>query len=104
MSKLSRWLRRDREYLHGAPETLWRTLIAQHARNHTFVDVGRMWKVDGTYAFHALASGATGVTGIDVDPATPAFDAMNATVANQVRFVRGDLNDPEIPSRLSAAT
>jgi SAM-dependent methyltransferase len=95
---LGRLVRRWREpdLLGGRPEELWRELIARHAPGRSFVDVGCMWKVDGAYAFHALASGATAVTGIDVAPATPAFAAKNAAVGDRVRFLQGDLNDPRL--------
>jgi SAM-dependent methyltransferase len=83
-------------YLTGRPEDLWRELIATHARGRTFVDVGCMWKVDGDYAFHALASGATSVTGVDISPATEAFRTKNAAAGDRIRFVQGDVNDARL--------
>ena len=95
---IGRFVRRWREpdVLGGRPEDLWRELIARYAPGRRFVDVGCMWKVDGDYAFHALASGASAVTGIDITPATPAFEAKNAAAGGRVRFLRGDLNDPRL--------
>jgi SAM-dependent methyltransferase len=55
-----------------------------------------MWKVNGDYAFHALASGATAVTGIDITAATSEFLEKNAAHGDRVRFLQGDLNDPDI--------
>jgi len=59
-----------------------------------------MWRVDGAYAFHALASGATAVTGIDINPATPKFCERNAAAKDRVRFVQSDINDPALPDRV----
>lgn len=98
MSALGRLLRRRPERRRGRPEDLWRELITAHAPGKTFVDVGCMWRVDGAYAFHALAAGATGVTGIDLEAATPAFHERNAAAGSQVRLLRGDLNDPALPA------
>ena len=59
-----------------------------------------MWRVDGAYAFHALASGAAAVTGIDINPATPTFAERNAALDDRVRFVQSDINDPTLPDRV----
>lgn len=101
---IARWIRRRRYpgLLEGRPEDLWRELIARHVPGRSFVDVGCMWRVDGAYAFHALASGAAAVTGIDVNPATAAFAERNAAVDDRVRFVQSDLNDPALPGRVGA--
>jgi SAM-dependent methyltransferase len=102
MSTLRRWLEAfQRPSLRsGRPEQIWLQLIRRHAASSSFVDVGCMWKVNGAYAFHALASGATRVTGIDLNPATPEFEARNRTEGDRVRFVQADLNDPELPARI----
>jgi len=62
-----------------------------------------MWKVDGAYAFHALAEGAARVTGLDVSLATPMFEACNQASGGRVGFVQGDVNDPALASTLGAA-
>jgi hypothetical protein len=85
---------------HGRPEGRWFELIDRYAPGHTFVDVGCMWRVNGEYAFHALARGATCVVGVDVEPATPAFETRNASVGSRVQFVQGDVNDPALAERL----
>jgi SAM-dependent methyltransferase len=99
---IARWIRRRRYpgLLAGSPEDLWRDLIARHVPGRTFVDVGCMWRVDGAYAFHALASGATAVTGVDINPATAMFGERNAAVEDRVRFVQADINDPTLPDRI----
>jgi hypothetical protein len=91
---VKRALRRLQGRLPGPDR--YREQIALHARGATFVDVGCMWKVNGGYAFHALAQGAAAVTGVDVMPATPEFLAENARHGNRVRFVEGDINDPKL--------
>jgi SAM-dependent methyltransferase len=82
--------------LRGRPAIpeLNRSLIARYAPGRSFADVGCMWKVNGAYAFHALARGASPVIGVDVTPATPEFIAENAAAGDRVRFVHGDINDP----------
>lgn len=99
---IARWIRRRRYpgVLEGRPEKLWRELITRHVPGRTFVDVGCMWRVDGAYAFHALASGASAVTGIDINPATATFIERNAAVDGRVRFVQSDLNAPALPARV----
>jgi 2-polyprenyl-3-methyl-5-hydroxy-6-metoxy-1,4-benzoquinol methylase len=99
---IARWIRRRRYpgLLEGRPEDLWRELISRHVPGRSFADVGCMWRVDGAYSFHALASGAAAVTGIDINPATPTFAERNAAVDDRVRFVQSDLNDPALPGRV----
>jgi SAM-dependent methyltransferase len=104
MRSLRRWLDdlRHPTVRRGRPEDVWLRLIERLAPSRTFVDVGCMWKVNGSYAFHALASGATEVTGVDINPATPEFEARNRAEGDRVRFVQADLNDPELPARLGS--
>ena len=80
-----------------------RALIARHAPGQSLVDVGCMWKVDGAYAFHALAHGAVRVTALDVHAPTPEFLAQNAAAGERVRFVQGDINDPAIADAIGVA-
>ena len=104
MRSFRRWLDdfRHPTVRRGRPEEVWLRLIERLAPSRTFVDVGCMWKVDGAYAFHALAHGATEVTGVDINPATPEFEARNRAERNRVRFVQADLNDPELPARVGS--
>lgn len=104
MGTLRRWLDgfRHPTVRSGRPEEIWLRLIERLVPGRTFVDVGCMWKVDGAYAFHALASGAAEVTGVDINPATPEFEGRNRAEGGRVRFVQADLNDPELPARLGS--
>jgi 2-polyprenyl-3-methyl-5-hydroxy-6-metoxy-1,4-benzoquinol methylase len=100
--KLARLLsgRREPEVERGRPEDRWREIIAQRAPGHSFLDVGCMWNVDGAYAFLAADAGAEPVVGVDVAPATPAFQEHNAERGEPVRFVQGDVNDPNLAARV----
>jgi 2-polyprenyl-3-methyl-5-hydroxy-6-metoxy-1,4-benzoquinol methylase len=92
------WRLRALKYLGRSAANVARppreTLIAQHARGHSFLDVGCMWSVDGALCFAAEDAGATAVTGIDVMGETLAFQAERERRASKVRFVQGDLHDP----------
>ena len=70
-------------------------LVARHAGGRSFADVGCMWSVDGAIAFAAEAAGASTVTGLDVMAESAAYRAEHARRGSQVRYVRGDLHDPE---------
>jgi hypothetical protein len=70
-------------------------LVRAHAPGKSFADVGCMWNVDGALSFLAEESGATAVTGLDVMPATEAFLAEHARRSSSVRFVHGDVHDPD---------
>jgi hypothetical protein len=61
----------------------------------SFVDVGGMWGIDGRVSFLAEEHGASAVTLIDVLQATPAYEAEHTRRGSKVRFVHGDLHDPE---------
>jgi SAM-dependent methyltransferase len=78
------------------PEEEWCELIGRFAPGSSFVDVGCMWGVDGAYLFHAIANGASSAVGLDLMAATPVFRARNAELREPVRFVQGDINDPDI--------
>lgn len=77
----------------GAPPR--EELVARHVRGRTFADIGCMWSVDGAIAFAAEAAGASAVTGVDVMPESDAWRAEHARRESRVRFVRGDLHDPQ---------
>jgi 2-polyprenyl-3-methyl-5-hydroxy-6-metoxy-1,4-benzoquinol methylase len=69
------------------------TLIAEHARGRSFLDVGCMWSVDGALCFAAEDAGAAAVTGIDVMGESDRFRAERERRRSNVRFVQGDLHD-----------
>jgi SAM-dependent methyltransferase len=95
------WFRReDPDVLHGRPEERWLSLIAEHAPGKTFLDVGCMWRVNGEYSFHASSVGASRVVGLDIDPATAEFAQRNEKLGSPVRFVQGDINDPDLTKTL----
>lgn len=70
-------------------------LIARHVEGRSFLDVGCMWSIDGALSFAAEDAGASRVTGIDIMPPTPAYAAEHARRGSSMRFVAGDLHDPE---------
>jgi len=66
-------------------------LVARFAPGRSFLDVGAIWSVHGAIAFAARDAGATRVTALDVMAPTPEFTRRQG----DVRFVQGDLHDPE---------
>ena len=70
------------------------SLIAEHVRGRSFVDVGCMWSVHGALCFAAEDAGAATVTGVDVMGPTERFDAERARRDSAVRFVQGDMHEP----------
>jgi hypothetical protein len=70
-------------------------LIAEHVAGRSFVDVGCMWTIDGALCFAAEDAGAATVTGVDVMAPSERFTAELARRDSKVRFVQGDLHDPE---------
>jgi len=55
-----------------------------------------MWSVDGAIAFHAEECGAGKVTAVDVMAPTEDFEAEHARRGSAVRFVRGDIHEPQL--------
>jgi hypothetical protein len=55
-----------------------------------------MWTIHGALCFAAEDAGATTVTGVDVMAPTPQFSAAIERRGSKVRFVQGDLHDPQI--------
>jgi len=81
------------------PRAAHDALVREHAAGSaSFLDVGCMWRIDGANAFAAEAAGAGRVTGVDVMGPTPAFEERQA--GSKVRFVQGDVNDPELAERI----
>jgi hypothetical protein len=70
-------------------------LIERYVSGRSFADVGCMWGIDGAIAFTAEAGGATKVTGVDVMAPTPTYEATHRQRNSRVRFIQGDLHDPE---------
>ena len=75
-------------------------LIAKHVAGRSFVDVGCMWTIDGALCFAAEDAGAATVTGVDVMAPSERFTAELARRDSKVRFVQGDLHDPETIERI----
>lgn len=71
-------------------------LVRRFAAGRSFADIGAMWNVHGEIAFVAEEGGATRVTAIDVMSPTSAFDAEHVRRASSVRFVQGDLHEPDV--------
>jgi hypothetical protein len=74
-------------------------LVRRFAPGRTFADLGCMWRIDGAIAFLAEESGASEVTGLDTMAPTAPFQERLAR-GSQVRFVRGDLHDPDVAAQV----
>jgi SAM-dependent methyltransferase len=61
----------------------------------SFADIGALWSVHGRTAFMAEEKGASPVTAVDVSAATPEFESERERRGSSVRFVRGDVHDPD---------
>src|SRR5690554_52297 len=64
--------------------------IKEYAPNHSFVDIGCMWGVNGAFAFYAEEVGATKVKGVDVFGPTPEFTNEKSIRNSTVEFILGD--------------
>lgn len=71
-------------------------LIRRHAPGRSFIDVGAMWSVHGRIAFLAEECRATAVTALDLMPASGPFEAEHRRRRSNVRFIQGDLHDPDV--------
>ena len=60
------------------------SLVREHARGRSFLDVGCMWSVDGAICFLAEDSGASSVTGVDLMPASARFEDERSRRASKV--------------------
>lgn len=74
----------------------YREVFGPLVEGRSFADVGAMWSVHGRYSFEAEEEGAKEVTAVDAMEATPEFEAERSRRDSQVRFVRGDVNDPDL--------
>ena len=86
-----------------------RKWIREHVPGRSFADIGGMYQLMGDVAFLAEAAGASAVTLFDVgDPDLIAaghpewgwFEQKKAERDSKVRYVQGDLEDPESVRRL----
>lgn len=71
-------------------------LVRRYAPDRSFADVGAIWQVDGRIAFLAEACGARSVTAIDLMAPTAAYAGEHERRRSRVRFVQGDLHDPDV--------
>jgi SAM-dependent methyltransferase len=78
-------------------------MIREYAPNHSFVDIGCMWGVNGDHAFLAEEAGATSVKAVDVFGPTPEFMAKQQARNSSVEFILGDASHPDIISRIGIA-
>ncbi|HJR25199.1 MAG TPA: class I SAM-dependent methyltransferase [Acidimicrobiales bacterium] len=83
--------------------------VREHAPGRSFADIGGLFKLVGDIAFLAEESGATQVTLFDVGdpdlitaehPEWGWFTQKKADRGSNVRYVQGDLEDPESPRRI----
>ena len=77
-------------------------LVRRYAPGRTFADVGCMYGADGAIAFLAEESGATAVTAMDAMEETRGYRAEHERRGSKVRFLRGDLHDPELLAEAGA--
>ena len=75
-------------------------LLRSEARGRSVVDVGCMWGVDGAYCFAAEDAGAVSVTGVDLMPASSRFTTERGRRGSNVRFVHGDIHDPDVVAEI----
>lgn len=91
--------RRIRLRLRGAPEPRRERFVRESAAHKSFVDVGGLYRIDGKVAFMAEEAGAQRVTLVDVSDPTR-FQARKDEVNSSIRFVQGDIEDPETIDRI----
>jgi hypothetical protein len=75
-------------------------LIRRYARGCSFADIGCLWKMDGACGFLAEEVGATSVTAMDKWPASDRYREEHARRGSSLRYVQGDLHDPETASEV----
>jgi hypothetical protein len=73
-----------------------RRWIAEHAAGRSFADIGGLHRLSGDVAFWAEEAGASPVTLFDAgDPRYTDFPQKREARGSAVRFVQGDLEDPQ---------
>jgi len=75
-------------------------LIGRHVAGRSFADIGCMWTIHGALCFAAEDAGASSVTGVDVMAPSAQFTDESERRDSQVRFVRGDVHEPETVARI----
>jgi hypothetical protein len=100
---LARARRRIGKPPRGANEARRKQWVNEHAPGRSFADVGGLYQLHGERAFQAEAAGATIVSEFDAgDPRFTEFEARKQERGSAVRFVQGDLEEPEAMARLGA--
>jgi hypothetical protein len=106
LSRMQSRVRSRQPHDHEAERLAW---VRQHAPGHSFADIGGLFNYMGDVAFLAEDAGATKVTLFDVgDPDLVAegheewgtFTAKRNERGSSVRYVQGDLEDPQTPGRI----
>lgn len=70
--------------------------IRENAPGRSFADIGGLYQMEGDIAFTAEESGASPVTLFDAgDPDLSPFDQRRRSRGSSVRYLQGDLEDPE---------
>ncbi|MGI9021609.1 MAG: class I SAM-dependent methyltransferase [Solirubrobacterales bacterium] len=72
-----------------------RALVRRLAPGKSWIDVGGMWGIHGAMAFEAEAAGATEVVLFDGMDPSDEFEAEHARRSSAIRYVQGDLHDPD---------
>jgi hypothetical protein len=74
--------------------------VRRHAPGRSFLDVGGMYAIKGEIAFLAEEAGASRVTALDAGDAPLVFEPERRRRGSSVRYVQGDLEDPEAAARV----
>jgi hypothetical protein len=107
-SALARGRRKLRNRFSEPPEFDREAWVREVAPGRSFVDVGGLFALAGEIAFTAEEAGATEVSLFDSGDSDlieegadhPSFDQKKEARGSKVRFVQGDLEDPESMKRL----
>lgn len=67
-------------------------LISKYVPKRSFVDVGCMWGVNGSYSFFAEEKRAAKVVAVDIYPASEEFLKEKKRRSSAVEYVQGDIN------------
>ncbi len=81
-------------------DRLQEELVARLAPARAFLDAGGMWGAHGRVAFLAESAGAAAVTLLDAAPETGEYAAERERRGSSVRYLHGDINDPQLPARI----
>lgn len=92
LARLRRRIGKPSQERWEAERVAW---IAEHAPGRSFADLGGMLFLLGGRAFQAEEAGATPVTLADAGEPLPGWAEQREERRSSVRFVQGDLHDPE---------